>query len=132
MDVGYKKFLRCVRKAIKNWFNEWCPTSELARYKWNKKANKEERWFLEASRFIKEEVVDKDNEKVINKKPQQIMSELNIWQIVFLIQPTLGKPFYAGAKKREMYDDKVYIIDEKLGEEGVQLFRGIFDKNNHE
>jgi hypothetical protein len=32
--------------------------------------------------FIKKYI---SNEKVINKKPQQIMSELNIWQTVFLI-----------------------------------------------
>jgi len=26
----------------------------------------------------------------------------------------------------------VYVIDEKLGKEGVQLFRGIFDKNTQD
>ncbi len=60
MDVGYKKFLRCARKCIRTWFDEWCPTKEAARYKWNKKANKAEIWFTEAKRFLSTEVLHKE------------------------------------------------------------------------
>jgi hypothetical protein len=45
MDVGYKRFLRCVRKALRNWFNGWCPISISSRYKWNKKPNKAQIWY---------------------------------------------------------------------------------------
>jgi hypothetical protein len=48
-----------------------------------------------------------------------------------LLQPTLGKPIYAEAKKNGN-TKKPQIIDEQLGEEGVLLYRGIFDKNTHE
>jgi hypothetical protein len=52
MDVGYKKFLRCARKCIRTWFDRWCPTKEVARYKWNKKPNKADIWFAEAKKFL--------------------------------------------------------------------------------
>ena len=52
MDVGYKKFLRSSRKALKIWFNKWCPIQESTRYKWTKKANKNELWYAEAEKFL--------------------------------------------------------------------------------
>lgn len=52
MDVGYKKFLRSSRKALKIWFNQWCPIQESTRYKWTKKPNKNELWFAEAEKFL--------------------------------------------------------------------------------
>ena len=52
MDVGYKKFLRSSRKALKIWFNKWCPIQESTRYKWTKKPNKNELWYAEAEKFL--------------------------------------------------------------------------------
>ncbi len=87
MDVGYKKFLRCIRKALRQWFNEWCPTTELARYKWNKRPNKEERWFSEIAKFLEDQVKPTEaiNHNKRNSKAQQNLTELQTWQTVFLI-----------------------------------------------
>jgi hypothetical protein len=52
MDVGYKKFLRCARKSLRQWFNDWCPTNSGARYKWNKKPNKAQIWYDQAEKFL--------------------------------------------------------------------------------
>lgn len=52
-----------------------------------------------------------------------------MWALVLLLQPTLSRPIYAGAKKK---DEKESLVDDKLGADGVFLFRGIFDKNTHD
>jgi hypothetical protein len=56
MDVGYKKFLRCVRKALRIWFNEWCPTNESGRYKWNRHKEKFDKWYRETEKFLNQQV----------------------------------------------------------------------------
>jgi hypothetical protein len=48
MDVGYKRLLRCARKSLRLWFDEWCPVNETMRYKWNKKPDKNEKWYRTA------------------------------------------------------------------------------------
>ena len=135
MDVGYKKFLRCVRKALRIWFNEWCPTNESGRYKWNRQKEKFDKWYKETEKFLNQQVAQRGNRSYqtgLNKAKQPIIFTPNqIWATSMLLQPTLGKPIYAEAKKNGN-TKKPQIIDEQLGEEGVLLFRGIFDKNTHE
>lgn len=96
MDVGYKRLLRCARKSLRQWFDEWCPVNESMRYKWNKKPDKNEKWYRAAEEFLMEEVAAKEG---IKKEKNNSFIEKQIWITAFLLQPTLGKPIYAGAKK---------------------------------
>jgi hypothetical protein len=63
MDVGYKRLLRCARKALRQWFDKWCPVNESMRYKWNKKPDKNEKWYRTAEEFLMEEVATKEGKK---------------------------------------------------------------------
>jgi len=87
MDVGYKKFLRSSRKALKIWFNGWCPIQESTRYKWTKKANKNELWYAEAEKFLLTEVapIVTANTPSKGRRGQVIFSEEEIWATAFLI-----------------------------------------------
>jgi hypothetical protein len=70
MDVGYKRFLRCARKALRNWFNDWCPTNNASRYKWNKKPNKAQIWYEHAEKFLADNRISNDlGSKATNEEP---------------------------------------------------------------
>ena len=63
MDVGYKRLLRCARKSLRQWFDDWCPVNESMRYKWNKKPDKNEKWYRTAEEFLINEVAPKEAHK---------------------------------------------------------------------
>ena len=114
MDLGYKRLLRCFRKALRLKFQSWSKVTNRKRYEWNKQP---ELWFRECSNFLSDDLKLKD------------VTPENIWSLAILIQPTLAPPIYGGAKKTNHGDNMIF---KAIGMEGLLRFRGIFDKNNHQ
>ena len=115
LDVGFKSLLRGMRKHLKHVFNpkgsdpkESDPKGQTTRpglHHWST-----QRWFEETQQFLSVDLSLGSSDRFV-------------WALVLLLYPAFGP-----SKKFEAHID----IKSNLGDEGILIYKEIFDKNKEE
>ena len=103
LDVGFKSLLRGMRKYIRRLFDP-DGVSRPGKHHWDAR----ERWFHEVKAFMSEDLKIKG------------FSDKDVWALTLIIYHALGP-----SEKFQAHE----AISSNLGEEGILIYKTIFDKN---